>query len=253
MPVTTRWIRGPGSQFGNRLFFFGVWSPGLESPELDARVERGHPKAIFYFMQHSMGGETKGTVDLARVREAITPALVAYGVQLVDAEWLTERAGWTLRVTIEREGVLDLSGGVTLEDCAEVSRDVSAALDVADLISCAYNLEVSSPGLDRRLKSPAEFKRFVGRTAKVKLSRPASDGQKLLRGELLEAPEGLVAVMVDGKRIEAAIEDIAEARLVFELTPQPKAGKKGRRRPSGQAEGTEQGAQPATPGPRKRP
>ncbi|WP_044247906.1 ribosome maturation factor RimP [Chondromyces apiculatus] len=199
-----------------------------------------------------MDAATKTSVDLARIREVIVPVLVAYGVELADAEWVTERSGWTLRVTIERLGAADLSGGVTLEDCAEVSRDVSAALDVADLISAAYNLEVSSPGLDRRLKSPAEFRRFLGRTAKVKLSRPAPDGQRLLRGEILEAPEGHVAMMVDGKRIEASLADVVEARLVFELTPQPKAGKKGKRRSSGQHEEAAPDARPAAPGPQKR-
>jgi ribosome maturation factor RimP len=165
---------------------------------------------------------TTSPIDLERIRSVIAPVLMAHGVLLADLEWLTERGGWTLRVTIEREGNEDAGGGVTLEDCADVSRDASAALDVADVISTHYNLEVSSPGLDRRLKTPAEFKRFLGRTAKVKLRRPAPDGQRVLRGELLEAPEGRVAVNVDGKRIEAPIEDITEARLVFELTPQPK-------------------------------
>lgn len=179
-------------------------------------------------MQQTMDPAPTTALDLTRVREVIAPALVAHGVELVDVEWFTDRAGWTLRVTIERPGALDMSGGVTLEDCAEVSRDVSAVLDVADLIKPAYNLEVSSPGLDRRLKTPAEFARFVGRTAKVKLARPAPDGQKLLRGELLavaEAQEGRIAVLVDGKRIEAPLADVVEARLVFELTPQPKGGK----------------------------
>lgn len=176
-------------------------------------------------MQQTMDPAPTTTIDLTRVREVIAPALVAHGVELVDVEWFTDRVGWTLRVTIERPGALDLSGGVTLDDCAEVSRDLSGVLDVADLIKPAYNLEVSSPGLDRRVKTPTEFARFVGRIAKVKLARPAPDGQKLLRGELLEAPEGRVAVLVDGKRIEAPLADVVEARLVFELTPQPKGGK----------------------------
>ncbi|HSN97845.1 MAG TPA: ribosome maturation factor RimP [Candidatus Nanopelagicales bacterium] len=177
--------------------------------------------------------ESPSLIDIPRIREMITPALTAYGVDLVDVEWFTDRVGWTLRVTIERPGALDLpGGGVTLEDCVEVSRDVSAVLDVTDLIAPAYHLEVSSPGLDRRLKTPAEFKRFIGRTAKIKLSRPAPDGQRLLRGQLLEAPEDRVAVRVDGKSIEVPLADVVEARLVFELTPQPKAGK-GQRRVAG--------------------
>ncbi|WP_437792419.1 ribosome maturation factor RimP [Sorangium sp. So ce693] len=180
-----------------------------------------------------MEPSTRAVFDLGRVRDAVAPVLASHGVTLVDLEWTTERerAGWTLRLTIERENVDDVEdagGGVTLEDCADVSRDVSSVLDVEDLIPNHYNLEVSSPGLDRRLRTAAEFARFLGRTAKVKLSRPAPDGQRLLRGELLEAPEGQVAVLVDGKRIAVPFADVVEARLVFELPSQPKA-KKGQR------------------------
>ncbi|MCC6558946.1 MAG: ribosome maturation factor RimP [Polyangiaceae bacterium] len=170
---------------------------------------------------------TRTTIDLERVRAALSPVLVAHGVSLVDLEWVTERVGWTLRVTIEREGTKDAGGGVTLEDCANVSRDASSVLDVEDLIPQHYNLEVSSPGLDRKLRTAAEFVRFAGRTAKVKLARPALDGQRVLRGTLEEAPEGRVAVLADGKRVEVALEDIVEARLVFELAPQPRKKPRG--------------------------
>jgi ribosome maturation factor RimP len=167
----------------------------------------------------------KAGVDLEKVRAALVPVLEAQGVELVELEWLTERAGWTLRVTIERPGSSEASGGVTLEDCVEVSRDSSAVLDVADLIPQHYHLEVSSPGLDRKLRGAADFIRFRGQTAKVKLSRPAPDGQRVLRGRLEEAPEGRIAVLVDGKRIEVPADDVEEARLVYELQPEPKKGK----------------------------
>ena len=172
-----------------------------------------------------MESPARATIDLRRVRDVLAPVLAARGVVCVDLEWLTEPMGWTLRLTIEREGTFDVGGGVTLEDCAGVSRDASSVLDVEgaeDIIPCRYNLEVSSPGLDRRLRTPAELARFAGRTVKVKLSRSAPDGQRVLRGELLSTPEDRVAVMVDGKRIEVAFGDVVEARLVFELTPQPK-------------------------------
>lgn len=164
----------------------------------------------------------KAGVDLDKVRGAIAPVLSAIGVELVDLEWMTDRAGWTLRVTIERPGASDASGGVTLEDCVEVSRDCSQVLDVEDLIPQHYHLEVTSPGLDRKLRGEADFARFRGQLAKVKLARPAPDGQRVLRGTLEEAPAGQVAVRVDGKRIEAAAADVEEARLVFELHPEPK-------------------------------
>lgn len=165
-------------------------------------------------------------VDLDRVRAAVEPVLSAHGVSLYDVEFLTEHAGWTLRLVIERESDAgsDGTGGVSLEDCAEVSRDASAVLDVADLIPQHYSLEVSSPGLDRALRREADFRRFTGKNARVKLRHPAPDGQRLLRGPLDAAPDGAVAVIVDGKRIEVPFSEVDEANLVFELLPQPKKG-----------------------------
>jgi ribosome maturation factor RimP len=170
----------------------------------------------------------KAGVDVDRVRAALAPVLVAHGVALVDLEWGTDRGSWTLRLFIEREDSTAAGGGVTLVDCSEVSRDASAVLDVADLIPHHYNLEVSSPGLDRKLRTEAEFARFMGKTVKVKLKTAAPDGQKLLRGHLESAPPGRVAVLVDGKRIEVAFDSVEDAHLVFELEAQPKP-KKGAR------------------------
>jgi ribosome maturation factor RimP len=178
--------------------------------------------------------KVKAGVDLGRVRAALEPVLSAHEVELADLEWATDRIGWVLRITIERPGATDHAQpndafGVTLADCAEVSRDASQVLDVEDLIAQSYHLEVSSPGLDRPLKREADFSRFSGRLAKVKLSRPAPDGQRVLRGILDSAAPGRVAIVADGKRVEVPFADVAEANLVFELTPQPKkaVGKKG--------------------------
>jgi ribosome maturation factor RimP len=193
-------------------------------------------------MNHTEAPEIKAGVDLPRVRAAIAPALSAHGVVLVDVEWLTERTGWVLRVTLEREGSLDQGGGVTLDDCAEVSRAVSALLDVEDFIHHHYHLEVSSPGVDRPLRTPAEFARFVGQTAKVKLSRPAPDGQRVLRGHLDPAPEGRVAVIVDGNRIEVPFADVGEANLVLELGAQPKGPTKKKTAAKGSPAGSSQRA-----------
>jgi ribosome maturation factor RimP len=165
---------------------------------------------------------TGSGLDLDRIRSAIGPVLSAHRVALVDLEWLTDRGHWTLRLTIEHEGSADALGGVTLEECAEVSHDVSAVLDVDDMIPHQYYLEVSSPGLDRVLRTPADFLRFVGRKAKVKLAKPAPDGQRVLRGVLAEAREDRVALIADGKPFEVLFANIAEARLVFELEKRPK-------------------------------
>jgi ribosome maturation factor RimP len=212
-------IREPDSQFRDRLFFFG---------------HSGNPM--------NQVQDVKAGVDLARVRAAIAPVLSARGVVLVDLDWLTDRGGWVLRVTIEREGLpsapqssagLDAVGGVALEDCADVSRGISALIDAdEDLVPHRHHLEVSSPGLDRPLRTETEFARFVGKTAKVKLHDPAPDGQRLLRGELEAAPAGVVAVKVDGKRVEVPFTSVAEANLVFELTPQPKKAPAAKKSPA---------------------
>lgn len=168
---------------------------------------------------------------LASVRTTIEPVLRAHAVELADVAWTSEHGGLTLRITIERplpEGTPwrpELGFGVNLDDCAEVSRDVSTALDaIDDAMPEAYSLEVSSPGLDRPLHGARDFVRFAGNTVKVKLAKPASDGQRLLRGTLVEANDESFTVVVDGKRVEAAHADVAEAQLVFELIVGQKAG-----------------------------
>jgi ribosome maturation factor RimP len=175
-------------------------------------------------MDQTTPQKTTTGIDLERVRASIGPVLSARGVSLVEAEWVTDRGGWILRLTIEHEGSTAQSGGVSLEDCVDVSRGVSEILDAEDFIGPAYNLEVSSPGLDRPLRTEAEFARFQGQLARVKLTHPAPDGQRLLRGALMEAPPGRIAVLVDGKRIEVPVGDVAEANLAFELVPQAKKG-----------------------------
>lgn len=200
----------------------------------------------------STKGKSRLPVDLAPVRAAIEPILVSHGVVLVDLEWLggTAHGGTTLRVTIELPGSNEVGGGVNLDDCAEVSRDVSQALDVEDLIPVRYNLEVSSPGLDRPLKTLSDFRRFEGKLAKVKLSRPAPDGQHVLRGTLVapsDAREERVAVSVDGHAIEVPYRDVSAAQLVFELDAQPKAARPKAARPKA-AGSKKTGAKASRPG-----
>src|SRR5947208_4927737 len=133
--------------------------------------------------EHAPSGATP-RVDVAAVRAVVQTVVAAHGLDLVDIEW----TGGVLRVFIERRDALERpDSGVTVENCVGVSRDLSTALDVADLIAHAYSLEVSSPGLDRPLTRPADFQRHVGRLAKIKLHAPASDGQLALRGPPLGA------------------------------------------------------------------
>lgn len=179
--------------------------------------------------------------NLARVRALALPLAAAMGVDLVAVEWTAEGGRRTLRVTIERKSVaptgahLEHGWGVTLDDCADLSRQLSQAIDAEDAVPGAYDLEVSSPGLDRPLYTAEDYRRFVGQLAKAKLAKPAPDGQRLLRGHILsvEGSAGAerVTIDVDGKAITVPFADVVGGHLVFELShgdkPGHKPGKKG--------------------------
>ena len=130
------------------------------------------------------------------------------GYELVGVEFTGGASHGTLRVYIDHEQ------GITVDDCAKVSHQVGAILDVEEPIQQSYDLEISSPGLDRPLFKPADFERFSGQTAKIKMS-VAVDGRRNFRGLLLGLAEpGLVEIEVDGERFRLPLADIARANLV---------------------------------------
>lgn len=171
---------------------------------------------------------------LERVCALVAPICAAGGIDLVDVAWSSDAGHRVLRVTIERlsaqapqvRGVLPASWGVTLEDCAELSRAISRALDPDDTVPFAYTLEVSSPGLERELTSADDFRRFVGLLAKAKLSRPAPDGQRLLRGTIVSvegsAGHETLTMHVDKKDLSVPLESVTQGNLVYVL---PKASR----------------------------
>lgn len=145
------------------------------------------------------------------LRGQLESGVQALGFELVDVELMGGRQHQTLRVYI------DSSHGVTVDDCAEVSRQLSAILDVEDPFSSSYTLEVSSPGLDRPLVTPADFRRFQGATIKVKLFSGIEGGRRNFTGRLLDTtPEGIV-VEVDNERFQLPFDAIERARLVPQL------------------------------------
>lgn len=107
---------------------------------------------------------------------------------------------------------IDAPDGVGLDDCVQVSREVSAALDVEDPISGHYSLEVSSPGMDRPLIKVEHFQEFIGHQAKISLYAP-QDGRRRFRGELLAADAEAIRLQVDGETIRLPLADVAKARL----------------------------------------
>ncbi len=166
--------------------------------------------------------------QIDRIIAIIEPVCVDAGFELVDVRLLMEQGGWVLRVCIDRplaEGA-DLSevseDRVDLSECEEVSRLLSAALDVDDPIPQAYNLEISSPGIDRPLRTAAHFRRFEGAEVKIQLAVPlttATGERRNFRGVLLgcrgEAGAEVVAIEVDGtSEFALPLEDIESARIV---------------------------------------
>jgi ribosome maturation factor RimP len=137
----------------------------------------------------------------------LQPAVEALGYELVEIEYLGTGDGGLVRVYI------DTPRGVGLEDCERVSHAVSSVLDVEDPVPGHYRLEVSSPGLDRVLRTPEHFARFVGNRVKVQLALPI-DGRRRFTGALVEAGDEGVTLEVDGSRVLLAYQQIQKARLV---------------------------------------
>lgn len=143
---------------------------------------------------------------LQEVRQVVEPILESQGFELVDLEYQRESQGWVLRIYLDREG------GVGLDDCAGISHEVGAVLEVKDLIPSAYILEVSSPGLTRPLKKPEDFNKFRNQMVKIKLYEPL-DGRKNFKGTLLGLEGDRVRVEVEQRVYELPLQRIAKANL----------------------------------------
>jgi ribosome maturation factor RimP len=160
-------------------------------------------------------------LDRDKIVAALEPILNAHGVDAVELVWRTDRGEPVLELTIERPETRVPGEGVTVELCSEISRDVSAALDVADVIAGHYRLEVGSPGLDRALYGAHDYERFAGQLAKLKLREPLPDGQRVVRGTLQgieRTPDGAARVVFSTERgeLEIGLVEIESARLVFD-------------------------------------
>jgi ribosome maturation factor RimP len=147
-----------------------------------------------------------GPTDKADLLSLLEGPILALGYELVDLDLRTGANG-LLRVFI------DSDAGVTLDDCETVSRQIGALLDVEDPIPGRYVLEVSSPGIDRRLRTSGHFARHVNEEVKIQLSRPQG-GRRRFRGRLADVDEQAVSVEVDGTQWRLPIADIATATLV---------------------------------------
>ena len=150
-----------------------------------------------------------GATDKQTLLSLLEGPIAALGYELVDLD-LRVGANGLLRLFI------DSQQGVTLDDCEVVSRQISALLDVEDPIPGSYVLEVSSPGIDRRLRTSGHFAQHVNEEVKIQLARP-HDGRRRFRGKVAEVDDKAVSVVVDGTKWRLPIAEIATATLVAQV------------------------------------
>jgi ribosome maturation factor RimP len=160
---------------------------------------------------------------LQRLIQIIEPVLEQSGFELVDVRFLLEQGGWVLRVQadIPLDQVTDVtevpSDRVDLSDCEDISRELSAVLDVEDPIPQMYHLEVSSPGIDRPLRTLKHFAHFAGSEAKIQLGVPqmtSSGERKNFKGVLKGVVDDKIEIDCDGQVFQLPLDDIDHAKLV---------------------------------------
>ena len=161
-------------------------------------------------------------MDLDRIREAADRVARSMGLEIFEVEWKVGKERF-LRVYIDRPpdaahpGILGNGAGVTHKDCERVSEQLSVILDVEDLVpGPSYTLEVSSPGLDRKLIKPADYERFTGRLANIWLNEPV-ENQKYFQGRLAGYADGIVKLTVRDREVVVPYAGIRKANLVVEL------------------------------------
>jgi ribosome maturation factor RimP len=144
-----------------------------------------------------------------RIQDLIEPPVDELGFDIVRVQ-MSGKETMLVQVMVERKD----GQGMTVDDCASVSRAISTLLEVEDPIKEAYTLEVSSPGIDRPLVRIRDFERFLGFQAKIEINRPL-DGQRRFKGELLGVKEDIIRILVDGKEVNLPHPDIQRAKLLM--------------------------------------
>lgn len=146
----------------------------------------------------------------AQVVSVVEPVVSGLGYSLIGAEFGQAENGQTLRVYIDKPE------GIVMEDCAKVSRQLNAVLDVEEPIKSAYLLEVSSPGVDRPLFTEAQFAEQIGEQVKVRMT-DGVNGRRNFKGQLVAVNDALAVVEVDGIDYELPVSDVEQAHLIGRL------------------------------------
>ena len=177
-------------------------------PALTDVLKVGRICPLFLFF-NGKGPDMAETV-IEQVEAIALPVLAELGLELVEVQYRREQSGWVLRLIIDKQE------GVSLEYCTAVSREISQLLDIEDFIDQAYNLEVSSPGLDRPLKSMADFQRFTGRKARIKTVEPI-DGERFFIGRIKQTREETIILEVGRRELTIPFAQVSKARLEVEF------------------------------------
>ncbi|MBU2497594.1 MAG: ribosome maturation factor RimP [Proteobacteria bacterium] len=148
---------------------------------------------------------SKGVADL------IEPSLEEMGFELVEVEYLSYQGRWILRIYIDKEG------GVTIDDCAQVSRELGDLIDVKDMIPHEYVLEISSPGLNRPLTKEKHLIDAVGKKIRVKMAKPV-EGRRNFAGRLSDFRDETLYVETDRGMVVLPWPEVEKANLVYEFT-----------------------------------
>ncbi len=145
-----------------------------------------------------------------KTEELIIPILDDFGFELVDIEYVKEGQDYFLRAYIDKPG------GITIDDCVDVSRKMNDLLDEHDFIKEKYIFEVSSPGLDRPLKKDKDFKRSIGKNVEVRTFKKIN-GDKQFEGELLSYDDKTFTINIDDEEVTFDKKDVSLIRLAFDF------------------------------------
>ena len=145
-----------------------------------------------------------------RVSSLVDPLLKEEGTELVETEYRREPRGWVLRLYIDK------AGGVTLDDCSRISQEIGRILDVEDIISVPYTLEVSSPGLRRPLRKEEDFIKYRDRAIRLNTVTPIGN-RRHFKGKLLGVVDHCVEIMIDQETFRIPLTNVAKANLEIEF------------------------------------
>ena len=148
---------------------------------------------------------------VSEIERLIDPILTEKSFELVDLEYKSEGKGKIVRVFIDKQG------GVNMDDCSVVSRELSILLDVHDIIPSSYNLEVSSPGLTRQLKKPADFGKNIGKKLRLKLLNPIKKQYVLRNVNLVDFVDSTINIEYEGNNHDIPLSSIVKANLELDF------------------------------------